>query len=698
MKCILSETSGGDFASEGQRLASFTSWPHMRHPLAHPAALAAAGFHHVPEPGPGGVASDRCLCFCCGLALVSWLPEDEPWAEHRRHATSCAFLSGDAAAGNRKLPLPRLCFGCAPGSGVLWALPACGASEAPADSPVRARAWRAPLPGTRIELPRDAPPLTALVAALDGLVRSKAPSGADALAPFLVDRPAHTSPAAPAPASQFDIRSNGDALGALCALLEEEERNARLTPPPSPPLLPLFMESLRLYLRTSPRGATPGCAASLRACLLRLAASGTQAAAECLCEGLATLWPTPQDQNGLLYSCMMGIAEACDITREKLVVPLPLQPHLLAVLSRSTVLPRFLASSDPSAGNSRRVLVVRLSGASTRRLVSAVSRGGPPTRQDDALSPAEETALVRIVSSTLQLTRDAELLSLLATSCTGVLAAADAALKAGLAPHTAARLLRGSLVCTLLPKALLRALSCNTCDTPAPLTKELSALGAALQQLDSLSPEVLAQECRLSPPGPVLVRHVHLSETVESAHPVDTRVGLERTIVIPGATSLRLLFDPRCSFDRGGAHPQAYVGHTRRRPLLSPPRLPTGPVHVPGNAVTLTCGSGNGREWGLRVTVEPVFGAPAPKVSWLEGLQHLVSAAQGRVLGELASKVTPRARDRDEERARKALKGLLSALNTAHGDGDGLAPWWPLKQGEDIESPGRHPGHGGACV
>lgn len=48
------------------------------------------GFFFQPRPN----ARDRCVCFCCGLALVQWEPSEDPMTEHRKHAPACSFVRG----------------------------------------------------------------------------------------------------------------------------------------------------------------------------------------------------------------------------------------------------------------------------------------------------------------------------------------------------------------------------------------------------------------------------------------------------------------------------------------------------------------------------------------------------------------------------------------------------------------------------
>lgn len=75
---------------ETKRLASFTTWTHPPHFSATPTKLALAGFFSCPS----AQYIDRCVCFCCGIALVKWEANDDPWAEHVKHAKICPFVRG----------------------------------------------------------------------------------------------------------------------------------------------------------------------------------------------------------------------------------------------------------------------------------------------------------------------------------------------------------------------------------------------------------------------------------------------------------------------------------------------------------------------------------------------------------------------------------------------------------------------------
>ncbi|KAL4239533.1 Baculoviral IAP repeat-containing protein 5 [Mactra antiquata] len=74
---------------EDCRKKTFSDWPFDGDNSCNPAALAAAGFYHIPtneEP-------DAARCFCCFKELDGWEPDDNPWSEHKRHSPDCAFLS-----------------------------------------------------------------------------------------------------------------------------------------------------------------------------------------------------------------------------------------------------------------------------------------------------------------------------------------------------------------------------------------------------------------------------------------------------------------------------------------------------------------------------------------------------------------------------------------------------------------------------
>eukprot|EP01065_Artemidia_motanka_P022760 TRINITY_DN26959_c0_g1_i1.p1 TRINITY_DN26959_c0_g1~~TRINITY_DN26959_c0_g1_i1.p1 ORF type:complete len:251 (+),score=49.51 TRINITY_DN26959_c0_g1_i1:78-755(+) len=81
-------------ASEQARIRTFCAFPHSK-VAGGAAALAAAGFYHNPVPGN----SDRCTCFCCGVSLLRWESDDDPWREHKRHSPSCPFVASRPTGG-----------------------------------------------------------------------------------------------------------------------------------------------------------------------------------------------------------------------------------------------------------------------------------------------------------------------------------------------------------------------------------------------------------------------------------------------------------------------------------------------------------------------------------------------------------------------------------------------------------------------
>ena|SRR3990167_7086745 len=69
---------------EDQRYQSFSQdWPH---PLQNfgptPVKLAKSGFYLSPTVA----YKDRVVCFCCGIALVNWQKDHDPWYK-KKHLT-----------------------------------------------------------------------------------------------------------------------------------------------------------------------------------------------------------------------------------------------------------------------------------------------------------------------------------------------------------------------------------------------------------------------------------------------------------------------------------------------------------------------------------------------------------------------------------------------------------------------------------
>merc|ERR1712137_1242117 len=73
------------FHNEQVRLESFSNWPLGADYCAVPDKLAKAGFYQQNT----SQYSDRCVCFCCGIALVKWERGDDPWTEHAKYSTNC---------------------------------------------------------------------------------------------------------------------------------------------------------------------------------------------------------------------------------------------------------------------------------------------------------------------------------------------------------------------------------------------------------------------------------------------------------------------------------------------------------------------------------------------------------------------------------------------------------------------------------
>ena len=68
-----------------KRLESFInhSWPIGL--TQTPETLAGAGLFYL---GSG----DKVLCYYCNGGIHNWMPEDEPWKEHKKHYPNCAYL------------------------------------------------------------------------------------------------------------------------------------------------------------------------------------------------------------------------------------------------------------------------------------------------------------------------------------------------------------------------------------------------------------------------------------------------------------------------------------------------------------------------------------------------------------------------------------------------------------------------------
>ncbi|KAJ9580201.1 hypothetical protein L9F63_004144 [Diploptera punctata] len=77
------------YVYEIQRLKSFNDWPYdVEDCICTSKKMAEAGFFFCgsnKEP-------DLVQCFVCLKKLDGWEPEDDPWDEHRKHASKCPFV------------------------------------------------------------------------------------------------------------------------------------------------------------------------------------------------------------------------------------------------------------------------------------------------------------------------------------------------------------------------------------------------------------------------------------------------------------------------------------------------------------------------------------------------------------------------------------------------------------------------------
>jgi Inhibitor of Apoptosis domain len=89
-----------DMGTQKARLDSFDKkdWPHKKVSMLHPLKLSEAGFFY--DQAPDG--NDRCVCFSCGLSLVNWNPDDNPFQDHLKH------IEGPEANPSLKCPYMEL--------------------------------------------------------------------------------------------------------------------------------------------------------------------------------------------------------------------------------------------------------------------------------------------------------------------------------------------------------------------------------------------------------------------------------------------------------------------------------------------------------------------------------------------------------------------------------------------------------------
>ena len=87
------------FREEEARLKSMEVWPVPSHYAATPDKLAKAGFFKAVTEQ----FQDRCVCFCCGIALVRWEPADDPWCVTTAGLPSFLALT-DVGLSTRSIP------------------------------------------------------------------------------------------------------------------------------------------------------------------------------------------------------------------------------------------------------------------------------------------------------------------------------------------------------------------------------------------------------------------------------------------------------------------------------------------------------------------------------------------------------------------------------------------------------------------
>ncbi|XP_078035630.1 baculoviral IAP repeat containing deterin [Augochlora pura] len=71
------------------RLRTFEHWPFQSSDnLCNPERMASAGFVAIG----GKQEPDLVECFICSKQLDGWEPEDDPWTEHAKHQSECAYI------------------------------------------------------------------------------------------------------------------------------------------------------------------------------------------------------------------------------------------------------------------------------------------------------------------------------------------------------------------------------------------------------------------------------------------------------------------------------------------------------------------------------------------------------------------------------------------------------------------------------
>ncbi|KYN00907.1 Baculoviral IAP repeat-containing protein 5, partial [Cyphomyrmex costatus] len=70
------------------RRKTYNSWPFKESDKCNAERMAAAGFYVVGDSNE----PDLVECFICNKQLDGWEPDDDPWSEHEKHQSSCAFV------------------------------------------------------------------------------------------------------------------------------------------------------------------------------------------------------------------------------------------------------------------------------------------------------------------------------------------------------------------------------------------------------------------------------------------------------------------------------------------------------------------------------------------------------------------------------------------------------------------------------
>ena len=72
-----------EYTFYSERLSTYTCWPIQITQTKD--SLARAGFWYT---GFG----DKVQCFSCGIALMKWAVNDDPWKEHETFSKDCQYL------------------------------------------------------------------------------------------------------------------------------------------------------------------------------------------------------------------------------------------------------------------------------------------------------------------------------------------------------------------------------------------------------------------------------------------------------------------------------------------------------------------------------------------------------------------------------------------------------------------------------